>query len=50
MQLLNTMMGILNIFHIKVYKTYYPFVLKMKHSQQISHSCLCVTAVVSSDD
>lgn len=36
MQLLNTMMDILNVLHIQVNENYYPYMLKMKHSQQIN--------------
>ncbi len=36
MQLLNTMMDILNTYNIKVNKNYCPLMLKTKHSQQIN--------------
>lgn len=47
MHLLNTMMGILNIFHVKFNESYYPYKLEIKHGSQINSFFLCVTAVCS---
>lgn len=42
MQLLNTIMGDLNVFHIKVNEDYYPNMLKMKDSQHYEFILVCV--------